>query len=254
MPYYHFSSQHSYDTSDLGIDDIDNLTHSSLYDSINDKNCKGCGVHLQITDPYTEGYVDRKMVIKHINRNLNLNPEDDQHITNSIKRYIEEKKILRADKDSSPDTQTVINVDPRKNQESLERLERNEKKYFESFWRNLSAKSLICLRCAKLKQNNINELTSKEAGFAMIEREKLLHKIFKRINKGMCALFVMDFNDIHGSYANDIIQKIKEKELDLMVVVNKIDTIPKDVPLSFVKHSIRKVIRSIDPFLSSLVK
>ena len=51
----------------------------------------------------------------------------------------------------------------------------------------------------------------------------------------------------------NIIERIKEKDLDLMIIVNKADTVPKDIPMSNLKHSIRTLIRSIDPFLSRLV-
>jgi len=38
-------------------------------------------------------------------------------------------------------------------------------------------------------------------------------------------LLVVDINNLEGSYPSDVINKINDKELDIFIVVNKVDSI-----------------------------
>ena len=54
----------------------------------------------------------------------------------------------------------------------------------------------------------------------------------------MCLLYVIAINDLKGGYADDLVHRINEKELDYFIVVNKIDTLPKEVTASTLKSKI----------------
>lgn len=68
----------------------------------------------------------------------------------------------------------------------------------------------------------------------------------------MCVLYIMDINDIGGSFAEDIFQRIEEKELDCTIVLNKIDTMPKNSKLADIKKSIKDRLKTLHPSISKV--
>lgn len=69
----------------------------------------------------------------------------------------------------------------------------------------------------------------------------------------MCILYVLDINDIRGGYAEDIISKVNEKELDYLLVINKIDTLPKDINPFTLKTKLISILNSNKVKLNNLV-
>lgn len=143
----------------------DNPSVISLYEQLKSMDCKGCGVGLQMADPYKEGYVDHGHVTKYFENKLALTGKGDDGIKADLQRYIEAYKFDPAQHKDEKD-QSSINMDPIQNRKEISEFDKSEKKFFERFWKNVSVKSLACLRCAKLKQNNINQLTKAEFEYA----------------------------------------------------------------------------------------
>ena len=167
-----FSNQISDDKFDIEKDTNyftentrDDLNLLSIYEHIKLLNCKGCGIKLQLIDPYKEGYIDHDHVSKHLELKLELKDEKEEKITSNLKSYIKAYKNNFHDNNANSSNKT-INIDPIANKEEIEEFDMAEKKFFENFWKNINPKSLVCLRCAKIKQNNLVELTKSELDFA----------------------------------------------------------------------------------------
>jgi ribosome biogenesis GTPase A len=59
------------------------------------------------------------------------------------------------------------------------------------------------------------------------------------------VILVLDINDLVGSFNFDIVDNINRKNLDYFIVVNKIDTIPKNVNLNKIKSCIISNLQSL---------
>lgn len=125
----------------------------SFFEDINKSCCNGCGVKLQITDPYEEGYIDYKVFAKYLSEKIDESRQKSgSNLDKEIEKYL---KFYKENASNETPDLTAENVDPQNNENSLENLESN---FFESFWRKKSFKNLNCLRCQKIKNHEYDEI------------------------------------------------------------------------------------------------
>ena len=227
---------------EIDINTLRNSDTQNLFEASKNSYCRGCGIKIQINDPYTEGYIDYKKFYEHLKTKLKLQSiNSDENLQKNIKNFLKFKKPEKISENSSKNPINV-EIDDSTNLEDLENLEKN---YFSKFWKNAKINGLNCLRCVKLKENNINELIEMNLDFEPVKKEILINKIFKRITNESCVCLVLDINDLVGSFHEDLVLKINKKNLDYLIVINKIDTIAENVNLNNIKNGILKNLEDI---------
>ena len=218
----------------------------NIFEAVKNSYCKGCGVNIQINDPYEEGYMDYKKFYEYLKNKLKLESlNSDEKLQKDIEQFLKSSKnnFENPEEENMKNRTHNIEIDNNTNINDLENLEKN---YFSKFWKNVKINGLNCLRCIKLKENNINDLLEMNLNFQPVKKEILLNKIFKRINNESCIVLVLDINDLIGSFNEDLILKINKKNLDYIIVINKIDTIPENVNTNNIKNSILKNLENIE--------
>lgn len=210
--------------------------------------CKGCGHRLQAKDPFSDGYIDPEYLDRQLEETkvarANLEPE----LLLQIEKYLRHYKFEKTSKLPKKD----VKAQPVPLEEALEQdLDSNylDQQFFSKFWRKKTVKGLNCLRCVKLKQNLISDIKADDTQIKKVSRSEVLAYLFKRINRKALVLFVLDINDLSGSWIPEMAEEINRREIPYLVIVNKIDTVPREADESRVKTNIIENLRELQPQL-----
>ena len=69
----------------------------------------------------------------------------------------------------------------------------------------------------------------------------------------MTVIIVLDLNDIEGSYSEELIEGLINKNVDLMVAINKMDTFPVEASAIKLRESLLRLLKSKSPYFETLV-
>ncbi len=99
--------------------------------------------------------------------------------------------------------------------------------------RSIDKEPLLCQRCFKLK--HYNQLLPIEVDSNFYSS---LSKVVKDFNT---VIYIVDIIDFDGTFRDDILKKLENK--NIILVVNKIDLLPKNIPYNLLKDWIYKRVR-----------
>ena len=95
--------------------------------------------------------------------------------------------------------------------EQLEQASRHK-----TLFKQLVSKSMFCERCVKLNKGDLTSPSLKEwqKELNKVDKKQIVKKVFKRINREVLLILVIDINDIKGSFPSpEIVHLINTKKV-----------------------------------------
>jgi hypothetical protein len=193
-----------------------------VFSEISKACCVGCGVKLQMIDPYEEGYIDYKAFAAFLANKMaeNSSSKNDQ-LQREIEQHLRTQKRNRSD--TAPAKQAE-NIDPPPREEWKDM----EEDFFGAFWKKKQPKILNCLRCQKIKNHEWEEVAKIRTRLKGFPTQQLIGSIMRHIHPGFLVLVVTDLNDLENVVASDMVRELVARQADIHIVVNKMDTFPKE--------------------------
>ncbi|CEM26007.1 unnamed protein product [Vitrella brassicaformis CCMP3155] len=181
------------------------------------RRCVGCGAAFQTTDPTNEGYVHKHKFM--------------QFSGGRVKQY---PRLRGEPVDFVPD-----GVPVEKRDSPSDRVKTH---------------LLLCRRCYRLQQYHILEQPQlalglgfyrMKGGLPYIHPHQLIEKVVKRIKHDSLVLNIIDILDIESSVVPELYQACRNKQLQVLWVINKVDLLPYRADLNSVKQWVRQMVRQI---------
>lgn len=199
------------------------LPESTLvFSELSKSCCVGCGVKLQMTDPYEEGYIDYKVFAAHLARKIAENsPHKNDDVHREIERYLTQQRRSSSD---TPPEKKAESIDPPPREEWADL----EDDFFRSFWKRKETKVLNCLRCQKIKNHEWEEVAKIRTRLKGYPVSRLVGSLMRHIHADFLTLVVTDLHDLESLVNSELLQALITRKADIHIVVNKMDTFPSE--------------------------
>lgn len=247
------------------------LSLVSLQNKLNSKklNCKGCGIHLQTDDISKEGYIDLSKLQEMTDKeeNLRVDKQENNKVKNDnndvLYEYIQ-KNFIDSETQNNyhniiPDEFIEPIVKDKKGKKQTEKIEINniavlqkleeekEKRggtFDDSSNKFQKAKKhiIVCQRCHNLK-NNANDFNKSEISINKYNMRDFLKNVYAEIKFSSLIVFIIDLSNLSATTLQEIYDLKKTHKSKIMVVVNKMDVLPKNISESKSRFYLRNYLK-----------
>ena len=247
------------------------LSLVSLQNKLNSKklNCKGCGIHLQTDDISKEGYIDlsklQEMTEKEENfrvdkqENNKLKSDNNDVLHEYIQKNFIDSESQNNYHDIIPDEFIEPIIKEKKGKKHLEKIEINNITVLQKLEEEkekrggLSADSsnkfqkakkqiIVCQRCHNLK-NNATDLNQSEISINKYNMRDFLKNVYAEIKFSSLIVFLIDLSNLSVTTLQEIYDLKKTHKSKIMVVVNKMDVLPKNISESKARFYLRNYLK-----------
>ena len=155
-----FQSNTHNNEDEVADDDAEvDINSSNVFTELPKLRCKGCGVKLQISEPYEEGYIDYAYLSKFLANRIKTADETGEKLERDLKKYLraykETARNISNNDNLVEDKDQAENVSPEGlSQQHVE----TEERFFSEFWKKKYVKGVNCFRCQKIKNNQIEDI------------------------------------------------------------------------------------------------
>ena len=228
-------------------------------DIFEDIKCKGCGTELQTKNKQEVGYIPREKVINYLSllrkseKKEEAVPRDFHQIMAQIEKHGKRmEKIMKVGAPNKNPREKPFWASENMDLDVLEELNnegllnrsgalKHHLKQMERDWH------ITCNRCEALSHHNeLPPITRPPiADLREININKALKAVTKSIKKGSTIIKVMDITNWEGSLIPQLIDLSKQKEWHLVIVINRLDVLPKYASKPRVETWCRKYINDL---------
>lgn len=248
------------------------LSLVALQNKLNSKklNCKGCGIHLQANDISKEGYIDlsklqdmmeKEEVLKiEISKKNNKLKNDD----NDVLHDFIQKNFIDAENQNKyhniiPDEFIEPIMKEKKGQKNTEKLEINDIAILQKLeeekekrgglsvdnsnkFQKAKKNIIVCQRCHNLK-SNASSFDQSEISINKYNMQDFLKNVYAEIKFSSLIVFLIDLSNLSATTLQEIYNLKKTHKSKIIIVVNKMDVLPKNISESNARFYLRNYLK-----------
>lgn len=178
--------------------------------------------------------------------------EVDQQRIEQIKKY--RKEIIKNLEDTQRGKKKIMNhtnsntIDNKNNNNVDEEVQNNEEDsshLLEKRYINIYEKKEIMKKRKEGKKMDLEKMELSTAKYIEADRNHLMNMIIKKMKKKSLVLYIIDITNIENTILPELYIGCKNKDVNIIWLVNKVDCLPKFVNLDNVKVWFRNLIRQI---------
>ncbi|CAD2100698.1 GTP-binding protein, putative [Plasmodium vinckei lentum] len=152
------------------------------------------------------------------------------------------------------DSQIGNNKSASQNEDEINILENNtsEVKYYEDSSYNIDKRFInvyekkdILKKRNEIKRLDAEKMNISSAKYVEADRNNIMNNLIKKMKKKSLVLYIIDITNIENTILPELYIGCKNKDINIIWLVNKIDCLPKSTNLDIIKIWFRNMIRQI---------